>query len=212
MPELTEEQRRILESVKGARRPSSGGASLTPQQAAILEQARAKTMPTAYQNASPADRALLSVPGMGAALEFGNAVARGVTGAVDFVTEGANYALRPTGLQIPSLQTGLESIGAMRPEGAYMQPGVAREIVTTAGEAIPAVVGGQGALREGLQRFPAAANQARSTGRRVLESLASTTPAQEAIAATGAVIGQEIGESTGIPGAGVVVAKRVFIR
>jgi hypothetical protein len=44
MPELTEEQKRILESVKGARQ-NTGGASLTPQQAAILEQARAKTLP-----------------------------------------------------------------------------------------------------------------------------------------------------------------------
>lgn len=206
MPELTQEQRRILESVKGSRQPSSGGASLTPQQAAILEQARSKTLPPAYQNAGAGDRAMLSIPGMGAALEFGNAVARGATGVVDFVTEGANYALRPTGLQIPSLQSGLESIGAMRPEGTYMQPGVTRDIINAAGEVIPATIGGQGALREGLKMLPAATNQVRSTGRRVIESIASTTPRQEAIAATGAVIGQEIGESTGVPGAGVVGA------
>jgi hypothetical protein len=218
MPELTEEQKRILESVKGARQ-NTGWASLTPQQAAILEQARAKTLPAGYQNMGAGDRALLSIPGAGAALEFGNAVARGVTGPVDFVTEGANYALRPTGVQIPSLQAGLESVGAMRPKGTYMEPSLTRDIITTAGEVIPATVGGQGLLREGLRRAPAAIPNAaapsmvsprvqefKDTGRRVLESISFTTPRQEAIAATGAVIGQEIGEETGIPGAGVVGA------
>lgn len=202
MPELTEQQKRILESVKGGRT----SASLTPEQVAIIEQAKSRQLPAGYQNAGPIDRALLSVPGMGAAMEFGNAALRSVTGAVDFVTEGANYALRPTGAQIPSLQSSLESVGAMRPTGTYMEPSLTRDVITSAGEVIPATIGGQGLLREGLKRVPAAVDQVKSTGRRVLESIASTTPRQEAMAATGAVVGQQIGEETGIPGAGVAGA------
>lgn len=184
MAELTDEQKRILESVMGSGQ-TAGAASLTPEQVAILEQVKSKSQPAGYQNAGPIDRAMLSVPGMGAALEFGNAVGRGLTSAVDFVTEGANYALRPTGLQIPSLQAGLESAGAIRPKGTYMEPSLTREIITGVGEVVPATIGGQGLLREGVKRVPAAIDQVKSTGRRVAESLASTTPRQEAIAATG---------------------------
>jgi hypothetical protein len=87
-----------------------------------------------------------------------------------------------------------------------MQPGLSQEIVSGIGEAIPAVVGGQGLIREAYRRTAPLVPQIAGTGRRVAGSLASTTPRQEAIAATGAVIGSEIGQETGLPGAGVVGA------
>jgi hypothetical protein len=154
--------------------------------------------------ANPVTSALYSIPGTRPVMEFGNAAARGVTQGVDFITEGLNYALRPTGPQIPSLQRSLEDVGVLAPPAGYMQPGLSQEIVSGIGEAIPTVVGGQGLIREAYRRTAPLVPQIAGTGRRVAGSLASTTPRQEAIAATGAVIGSEIGQETGLPGAGVV--------
>jgi len=171
--------------------------------------------------ANPVTSALYSIPGTRPLMELGNAAARGVTQGVDFVTEGLNYALRPTGAQIQSLQRTLEDVGALAPPAGYMQPSLGQEIVSGIGEAIPAAVGGQGLVRAAYQAAtPVVARQiagsgtslperiarGRETGRRVAGSLASTTPAQEAIAATGAVIGSELGQETGLPGAGFVGA------
>ena len=156
--------------------------------------------------ANPVTSALYSIPGTRPVMEFGNAAARGVTQGVDFITEGLNYALRPTGAQIPSLQRSLEDVGVLAPPAGYMQPGLSQEIVSGIGEAIPAVVGGQGLVRAAYQAATPLVPQIASTGRRVAGSLASTTPRQEAITATGAVIGSELGQETGLPGAGFVGA------
>ena len=155
---------------------------------------------------NPVTSALYSIPGTRPLMELGNAAARGVTQGVDFVTGGLNYALRPTGAQIPSLQRTLEDVGALAPPAGYMQPGLGQEIVSGIGEAIPAAVGGQGLVRAAYQAATPLVPQIASTGRRVAGSLASTTPAQEAIAATGAVVGSELGQETGLPGAGFVGA------
>lgn len=80
-----------------------------------------------------------------------------------------------------------------------MQPGLGQRIVSGAGEAIPMAMSSQGLLRAGMQRLPQ--TLVPSTGRRVAESMASTTPAQEAIATAGAVTGGEVGKASGIPGA-----------
>lgn len=154
--------------------------------------------------ANPVTSALYSIPGTRPLMEFGNAAARGITQGVDFITGGLNYALRPTGAQIPSMQRTLEDVGALAPPAGYMQPGLGQEIVSGIGEAIPAVVGGQGLIREAYKRTAPLVPEIAGTGRRVLGSLSGTTPAQEAVAATGAVIGAEIGEETGLPGAEVI--------
>lgn len=177
-----------------------------------------------YQQAiasSPVASAVYSVPGARPAMEFANAAVRGAAGAFDFMVPGAiNSALQLAGSEkrVPTLQRTLENVGALAPAGGYMQPGLGQEIVSGLGEAIPAAMGGQGLVREAYKRTaPVVARQiagsgsslperiarGRETGRRVLGSLSKTTPAQEAIATTGAVVGGEIGEETGLPGAGL---------
>ena len=171
--------------------------------------------------ANPVTSALFSIPGTRPLMEFGNAAARGVTQGVDFITEGLNYGLRPTGANIPSLQRSLENVGALAPPAGYMQPGLGQKIVSGIGEALPAVAGGQGLVREAYRgtapfvtrqiagtgsSLPERIARGRETGRRVAGSLASTTPTQEAISATGAVIGSELGQEAGLPGAGFVGA------
>ena len=168
---------------------------------------------------SPVASAAYSIPGTRPAMEMANAAARGITGAIDFVIPGAvNSALELAGSErrMPTLTRTLENVGALAPAGAYMQPGLGQEIISGIGEAIPAVIGGQGLVREAYKRtapvvarqiagsgssLPERIAQARETGRRVAGSLASTTPRQEAVAAAGAVTGGQIGQETGIPGA-----------
>lgn len=153
---------------------------------------------------SPVASAAYSIPGTRPAMEMANAAARGITGAVDFVIPGAvNSALELAGSErrMPTLTRTLENVGALAPAGAYMQPGLGQEIVAGVGEAIPAVIGGQGLIREAYKRTAPLVPEIAGAGRRAFGSLASTTPRQEAVAAAGAVTGGQIGQETGIPGA-----------
>lgn len=156
---------------------------------------------------SPVASAAYSIPGTRPAMEMANAAARGITGAIDFVIPGAvNSALELAGSErrMPTLTRTLENVGALAPAGAYMQPGLGQEIVSGIGEAIPAVVGGQGLVREAYKRTAPLVPEIAGAGRRAFGSLASTTPRQEAVAAAGAVTGGQIGQETGIPGAELV--------
>lgn len=153
---------------------------------------------------SPVARAVYSIPGPRPAMEMANAAVRGITGAIDFVVPGAvNSALQLAGSQrrMPTLTGALENVGALAPAGGYMQPGLGQEIVSGVGEAIPAVIGGQGLIREAYKRTAPLVPEIAGAGRRVLGSLSKTTPTQEAVAAAGAVTGGQIGQETGIPGA-----------
>jgi hypothetical protein len=156
---------------------------------------------------SPVASAAYSIPGTRPAMEMANAAARGITGAIDFVIPGAvNSALELAGSErrMPTLTRTLENVGALAPAGAYMQPGLGQEIVSGIGEAIPAVIGGQGLVREAYKRTAPLVPEIAGAGRRAFGSLASTTPRQEAVAAAGAVTGGQIGQETGIPGAELV--------
>ena len=163
-----------------------------------------------YQQAiasSPVASAVYSVPGARPAMEFANAAVRGAAGAFDLVVPNFfNSALQLAGSEkrVPTLQRTLENVGALAPAGGYMQPGLGQEIVSGLGEAIPAAMGGQGLVREAYKRTAPLVPEIAGAGRRVLGSLSKTTPTQEAIATTGAVVGGEIGEETGLPGAGLV--------
>jgi len=153
---------------------------------------------------SPVASAAYSIPGTRPAMEMANAAARGITGAIDFVIPGAvNSALELAGSErrMPTLTRTLENVGALAPAGAYMQPSLGQEIVAGVGEAIPAVIGGQGLIREAYKRTAPLVPEIAGAGRRAFGSLASTTPRQEAVAAAGAVTGGQIGQETGIPGA-----------
>ena len=163
-----------------------------------------------YQQAiasSPVASAVYSVPGARPAMEFANAAVRGAAGAFDLVVPNFfNSALQLAGSEkrVPTLQRTLENVGALAPAGGYMQPGLGQEIVSGLGEAIPAAMGGQGLVREAYKRTAPLVPEIAGAGRRVLGSLSKTTPTQEAIATTGAVVGGEIGEEAGLPGAGLV--------
>lgn len=157
--------------------------------------------------ADPIARTLYSIPGTRPIMEFANAAGRSVADVVDFFgPDFINSILQVSGSEarMPTLRGSLESVGALAPAGAYMQPGLAQEIVTGAGEAIPAAMGGQGLLRYAERVTAPMIPEIAGAGRRVLQTMASTTPAQEAVATTGAVIGGELGEEMGVPGAGLV--------
>jgi hypothetical protein len=203
MAELTPEQRRAIEQAKAK---AGGKTQLTPEQQSALDAATGRE-PEQLSTRSAVDQALLSVPGMRPVLELGNAAGRSVTELIDFFGPGAiNSALELAGSErrIPTVTGSLESVGALAPTGAYMQPGLGRDIATTAGAALPAALSAPAAMREGLKRFPQAADEFKSTGRRVFESVSSPRPTEEAAAVLGASVLGELGEETGIPGAGIV--------
>lgn len=188
--------------------PQSAVPTVAPQRSRqdILNQAmtsvpRAQQFQQAIQQ-DPIAQTLYSIPGTRPLMEFANAAGRSVADVIDFFGPDAiNSILQISGaeVRVPTVRGSLESVGALAPAGSYMQPGLGQQIVSGAGEAIPMAMGAQGLLRAGMQRLPQ--TFVPSTGRRVAESMASTTPAQEAIATAGAVTGGEVGKASGIPGA-----------
>lgn len=189
----TEEYATVAQAYQSLR-----GSSIQQQTPAQMYQQRIEQDPIAS--------ALYSIPGTRPIMEFANAAGRSIADVVDFFgPEAINSALQIAGSErrVPTVRGSLESVGALAPAGAYMQPGLSQQIVSGAGEAIPVAMGGQGLLRTLAKSATALAPQIPTTGQRVVRSIASTTPAQEAVATTGAVIGGEIGQETGIPGAGL---------
>jgi len=172
----------------------------------ILKQAMSNVpMAQRFQQAiqqDPIARTLYSIPGARPLMEFANAAGRSAADVVDFFGPDAiNSVLQIAGSQtrMPTVKGSLESVGALAPAGSYMQPGIGQQIVSGAGEAVPMAMGGQALLRETVRMLPQTFMP--STGRRVAQTMASTTPAQEAVSTIGAVAGGEVGKETGIPGA-----------
>lgn len=198
----------LQEAMSGNVAPQSAVPTVTPQRSRqdILNQAM-KNVPRAQQiqqgiQQDPIARTLYSIPGTRPLMEFANAAGRSAADVIDFFGPDAiNSILQISGtdVRVPTVRGSLESVGALTPAGSYMQPGLGQRIVSGAGEAIPMAMSSQGLLRAGMQRLPQ--TLVPSTGRRVAESMASTTPAQEAIATAGAVTGGEVGKASGIPGA-----------
>jgi hypothetical protein len=171
----------------------------------IVSQAMSNApQPSQFQQAIQSDpiaRTLFSLPGTRPLMEAANAAGRSVADVIDFLGPNAiNSLLQISGAQarVPTVRGSLESIGALAPAGAYMQPGLSQQIVSGAGEALPMAMGPQAALRAGMRMLPQTATP--SVARRVATEMARTTPAQEAIATAGAVTGGEIGKETGLPG------------
>ena len=149
----------------------------------------------------PIARTLFSLPGTRPLMEAANAAGRSVADVIDFFGPDAiNSLLQISGVEarVPTVRRSLESVGALAPAGAYMQPGLSQQIVSGIGEALPMAMGPQAALRAGMRMLPQTATP--SVARRVATEMARTTPAQEAVATTGAVVGGEIGKETGLPG------------
>jgi len=135
-----------------------------------------------------------------------SAVNRGVVDTVDFLASPLTYAigaakegtLNPT--SGPTLRGALKDT-PLSVEGGYMDEGLARDVIRTAGGVVaPGVAGGQ-ALRQVAQQLPSLA--ARSEGvlpgviRQVGQSTAAQDAALSAASGAGSAVGGEAGEMIG---------------
>ena len=143
------------------------------------------------------DRAFMNIPGAPALSEFASAANRSVFDMVDFLgpdTVNAVFELSGSERRMP---TARETFGS---EGGYMEPGLARDVVQTAGEVTPMAMAFGQLLRSAAQRLPAFV-QGESAGRGIVRQLGSSTPRQDAVigvqTGTGMALGGEAGESIG---------------
>ena len=128
------------------------------------------------------------------------AVNRGFTQGVDFfTTDQVNNILQLAGSdkRIPSIT----ELFAPATTGNNMQPGLARDVVRSAGEVVPAAVGVGGAIRSAANQLPKMANNAESVGAGVLRQMGKTSVGLDAemgaMAGAGAAIGKELGGAEG---------------
>lgn len=134
------------------------------------------------------------------ALEGMAAVNRGATGIVDFFASPVNAAMELSGsdVRVPSLTKALEPYAT---GGNFMEPGLYRDIVRGAGEAVPASVAIGAGLRAAAQQLPAIASGAESVGAGVLRQMGNTNVLADAgygaLSGAGAVAGKEAGGETG---------------
>lgn len=134
--------------------------------------------------------------------EFGSAVNRGAVNLLDFFGPKAiNSALELAGVDARIPEIAETEIGKAATTGQFMEPGLAREAVRTAGEYVaPGAVAGQTA-RTLAKTVPLA----RTTGERVIQQLGSTRAAQDVTGAAlagggrevGGAVGEEVGGETG---------------
>lgn len=151
------------------------------------------------QQISPAGQAILDVPGGAAVSEFASAVNRGAINLLDFIgPEQINNVLQLMGSEsrVPTL--GEQPIVQEAITGEFMEPGLARQAVRTAGEFV-APAGAVGAtIRGAAAQIPKVAPIAQTVAQRVTQ--AAATPALPevtgaALAGAGAEVGAEVGEA-----------------
>ena len=137
---------------------------------------------------------LIENPATATLAEFGSAVNRGAVNLLDFFGPKAiNSALELAGVEARIPEIAETETGKAATTGQFMEPGLGREVVRTAGEFVaPAGVTGQ-ALRTAAAAVPLA----RTTGQRVIQQLGGTTAAQDVAAATLAGGGREVGGEIG---------------
>lgn len=129
------------------------------------------------------------------ALEGMAAVNRGAAGIVDFAATPINAALELAGSEtrIPS------AVQALAPatQGNFMQPGLGRDVVRSAGEAVPSALAVGAGLRSAAGQLPAMASGSESIGAGALRQLGQSTPAADAGYAALSGAGSEIGQAVG---------------
>lgn len=120
--------------------------------------------------------------------EFASAVNRGAVNLLDYIgPDQINNALQVIGSEKRVPTIGEQKIIQEATTGNFMEPGLAKDVVRTAGEYVaPAVVTG-GVIRGAAQAVPQS---------KILQSMVSTPP-QEAIGAALAGAGAELGEEVG---------------
>lgn len=172
---------------------------MAPEQieAVLAAQFGGQVATEAPQAAAPADNRSTFGRAMAPVYEFASAANRQVLGALDIVPGAINDIIQYAGsdYRVPGFEQTLGS------QGGYMEPGVARDVVSSAGSVIPAAVGGGAAIRQlatGLPRM-AAGNESTTAG--LLRQLSQTTPQADAalgaVSGVGSVLGAETGEAIG---------------
>lgn len=143
-----------------------------------------------------ADR-IMSVPGMKPLAEFSSAANRQVLGALDIVPGAINDVLAMTGTdyRVPGFEQNLGS------QGGYMEEGLGRDVVQSAGSVLPAALGGGALIRGVAQGLPAMASGAESVGAGLLRQMGTTTAkgdaALGALSGAGSAVGGAAGEAVG---------------
>ncbi len=153
------------------------------------------------QQISPAGQAILDIPGGAAVSEFAAAVNRGAINILDFLgPEQINAALQLAGSEARVPTLGEQPIVQEAITGEFMEPGLARQAVRTAGEFV-APAGAVGAtIRGAAAQIPKVAPQALTVAQRVTQAAAAPAlPEATAAAAAGAgaEVGAEVGEAVG---------------
>lgn len=135
------------------------------------------------------DKALLSVPGVPSLTEFAAGSNRSVAGFLDFLgPDNINAVLELAGSEsrVPTFT------GAIASEGGFVEDGLQKDILSTAGEIAPAALGIGQTLRSLASKLPqAVAGEAAGTG--VVRQLGQTTAKQDVVGAAAAGTGQELG-------------------
>jgi len=157
--------------------------------------------------AQEVEAAFQKIPGAPTLSEFAAGVNRSVLGALDFIgPDNINAILNLAGSE-KRVPTFTQALGAEK--GAFLEPGVQREIAATAGEFLPLAAGVGALFRKGAQQLPALISGEEGTAAGLLRQAGQVTAAQDITAAGLAGAGQAIGEEVGgEPGAliGSIVA------
>lgn len=149
-------------------------------------------------NMSSTGQAILDIPGGAAISEFASAVNRGAVNILDFVgPEQINNVLQLIGSEarVPTLKE--QPIVQEATTGEFMDPGLARQAVRTAGEFVaPGAAVGQ-TIRTAAQQIPKVAAAAPTVTQRVIQAASGQAlpeATSAALAGAGSEIGAEVGE------------------
>lgn len=134
---------------------------------------------------------------MAPAYEFASAANRSVLGALDIVPGAINDALQFAGsdYRVPGFEQTLGN------PGGFMEPGLTRDAVSSAGSVLPAAVGGGAAVRQLATGLPSMAAGGESVTAGLLRQLAQSTPGADAalgaVSGAGSALGGQAGEMIG---------------
>lgn len=142
---------------------------------------------------SDIDQALLNIPGVPQLSELAAGANRSIAGFLDFLgPDNINAVLELSGSEkrVPTFTQAISS------EGGFVEDGLQRKALSTAGELLPSALGIGQALRSFAGRLPQA-TAAESAGTGIVRQLGQTKPTQEAVGAVSAGVGQEVGRELG---------------
>lgn len=146
------------------------------------------------------NEAILSTDAGKTVSEFGAALGRGTTDIVDFfTTKPVNAALELSGVdaEVPTLTESLSPAT----EGNFMEDGLAKDAVRSAGELVPAAVTGGAVIKTAASTLPKIGQASESVAKGVLRQVGNvslkTEAAAGALSGAGAEGGGELGEELG---------------